>query len=209
MGQAAYLIVEQQLKAPENSPEILATLAQRHNLDPYLCRQCLTGQGLSLLTKGSPEALAPIAADLQQFNYNHWLVEPGVPKFVPARMRRLTITSNRIIFETQKGEVIFPRGANILAIFAETSGALADKSVTQLLSSHAYRGKDDIRHLTESKIHKTILQGDPVLDLYLLDDGFDIIAGVRAFPGKFDPKGLGERASLSSKQNVQQLLNLA
>ena len=209
MSQISYLIVEQQLRPPENFSDILQYLSQKFGLDIYLCRQRLTGRGLSLLSKGNRDTLQPIADYLQTIKIDHWLIEPTKPGFVPAKVRQLTINSERIIFACQKGEVIFPKGATILAIFAETSGTLADKSVTQLLSSHAYRGKDDVRHLNDSKIHKIILQGSPVLDLYHLDDKMEIIGGVRIFPGKFDPKGLGERASLSSKQNLQQILNLA
>ncbi len=208
MSQVNYLIVEQQLHPPENFPEILKTLAQKFGLDIYLCRQHLTGRGYSLLTKGESKTLEPIADYLLQVSVSHWIIQPTKPAFVPPKVRNLTISSDRIIFGCQKGEVIFPKGATVLAVFAETSGVLADKSVTQLLSSHAYRGKNDIRHLHDSKIHKIILQGSPVLDLYLLNDKMEVKKGVRIFPGKFNPKGLGERASLSSKQNLQQILKL-
>ena len=209
MSQINYLIVEQQQKHSGNFSEILKELAQKFQLDIYQCRQRLTGRGLSLLAKGKRETLEPIADFLCNTDINHWVVEPTKPGFIPPKVRNLTISSNRILFGCQKGEVVFPKGATVLAIFAETSGVLADKSITQLLSSHAYRGKDDIRQLHDSKIHKVILQGNPVLDLYFLDDKMEIKKGVRIFPGKFDPKGLGERASLSSKQNLQQILKLA
>ncbi len=209
MSKVNYLIVEQQLHLPENFSEILKDLAQKFGLDIYLCRQRLTGRGFSLLTKGNLKILEPVADYLQKIGINHWIVEPTKPGFVPPKVRNLTISSKRILFGYQKGVVIFPKGATVLAVFAETSGVLADKSITQLLSSHAYRGKDDIRQLHDSKIHKIILQGNPVLDLYLLDNKMEIKKGVRIFPGKFDPKGLGERASLSSKQNLQQILKLA
>ena len=105
--------------------------------------------------------------------------------------------------------MVFTKGATILAVFAEMSGELAEKSVKQLLSSHAYRGRDDIRHLEEHKVHKIILQGKPVLDLYLFDDNMQVKDAVRIFSGKFDPKGLGNLATLSSKQNLDQILKLA
>lgn len=209
MSQSNYLIVEQQLKPSGNFSAILKELTQKFQLDIYQSRQRLTGRGLSLLTKGKRETLEPIADFLCTTDINYWIVEPTQPGFIPPKLRHLTISSNRILFGCQKGEVVFPKGATVLAVFAETSGVLADKSITQLLSSHAYRGKDDIRQLHDSKIHKIILQGNPVLDLYLLDDKMEIKRGVRIFPGKFDPKGLGERASLSSKQNLQQILKLA
>jgi len=209
MSQLNYLIVEQQQKPPENLPEILKQLSQKYQLDIYQCRQRLTGRGLSLLTKGKPEALAKISEFLRTAGFVHWLVEPTKAGFVPFRIRNLQINTDRIIFNCQKKEVIFPKGASILAIFAEITGELADKSVKQLLSSHAYRGRDDIRHLEDNKVHKIILQGQPVLDLYLLDDKKAVKDAVRIFPGKFDPKGLGDRATLSSKQNLEQILKLA
>lgn len=209
MSQVNYLIIEQQQKPPENLPEILKELSQKFQLDIYQCRQRLTGRGLSLLTKGKREPLEKISKFLQSTTFIHWLVEPSKSGFVPLRVRNLQISSDRIIFGCQKKEVVFPKGTTILAIFAETTGELADKSVKQLLSSHAYRGRDDIRHLEENKVHKIILQGKPVLDLYLLDDNKQVKDAVRIFPGKFDPKGLGERATLSSKQNLQVILKLA
>ncbi|MDX2494630.1 MAG: hypothetical protein QNK27_06680 [Desulfuromusa sp.] len=209
MSQPNYLIVEQQQNPPENLPEILKELSQKFHLDIYQCRQRLTGQGLSLLTKGQRETLVKISGFLQGTGYIHWLVEPSKSGFVPLKIRNLQISSNQIIFGCQKKEVIFPKGATILAIFAETTGELADKSVKQLLSSHAYRGRDDIRHLEENKVHKVILQGEPVLDLYRLDEKMEVEDAVRIFPGKFDPKGLGDRATLSSKQNLEQVLKLA
>ncbi|RLB70073.1 MAG: hypothetical protein DRH07_09345 [Deltaproteobacteria bacterium] len=208
MSQINYLIVEQQQTPPENLPEILQQLSQKFQLDIYQCRQRLTGRGLSLLTRGKQENLEKISAFLQDTGFIHWLVEPSKSGFVPLKIRNLQVSSDRIIFGCQKKQVVFPKGATILAIFAETTGELAEKSVKQLLSSHAYRGRDDVRHLEESKVHKIILQGKPVLDLYLLDDNKQVADAVRIFPGKFDPKGLGELATLSSKQNLQQILKL-
>ena len=208
MSQINYLIVEQQ-SPPENLPEILKELAQKFQLDIYQCRQRLTGQGLSLLAKGERETLEKISGFLQDTGYIHWLVEPSKSGFVPLKIHNLQISSNQIIFGCQKKEVIFPKGTTILAVFAETTGALADKSIKQLLSSNAYRGRDDIRYLEENKVHKVILQGEPVLDLYRLNEKREVEDAVRIFPGKFDPKGLGDRATLSSKQNLEQILKLA
>ncbi len=208
MSQANYLIVEQQQRPPENLPDILTELSRKFQLDIYQCRQRLTGRGLSLLTKGDREKLEKISIFLKESDIQHWLIEPSKSGFVPLRIRNLQLSSERIVFGCQKKEVVFPKGATILAIFAEMTGELAEKSVKQLLSSHAYRGRDDVRHLEENKVHKTISQGKPVLDLYLLDHTKHVTDAVRIFPGKFDPKGLGEHATLSSKQNLQIILNL-
>jgi len=204
-----YLIVEQQITPPENLPDILKELSHKFKLDNYQCRQRLTGRGMSVLTKGTREQLEKISLFLQLTSYIHWIVEPSKNGFVPLKIRNIQAYSERIIFGCQKKEVTFTKGATILAVFAEVTGKLIDKSVSQLLSSHAYRGKDNVRHLEQNKIHKTILQGKPVLDLYLLDDTKQVKEAVRIFPGKFDPQGMGERASLSSRQNLYQVLELA
>ena len=203
-----YLIVEQQITPPNNLPDILKELAQKFQLDNYQCRQRLTGRGMSVLTKGTREQLDKISLYLQLTSYTHWIIEPSKNGFVPLKIRNVQAYAERIIFGCQKKEVTFTKGATILAVFAEVTGKLIDKSVAQLLSSHAYRGKDNVRHLDQNKIHKTILQGKPVLDLYLLDDTKQVKEAVRIFPGKFDPQGLGERASLSSRQNLYQVLEL-
>lgn len=209
MNPSTYLIVEQQQQQSEELPELLQELAKNHHLDIYQCRQRLVGQGLSLLTKGSEEELQKISLPLQMAGFTHWLIEPSKPLFVPQRLRSLQVSNEKIRFICQKKSIDVAKGANILAVFAEMSGELAEKSVKQLLSSHAYRGRDDIRQLEQHKIHRTILQGQPLLDLYLLDVKKQIVDAVRIFPGKFDPKGLGERATISSKQNLEQILKLA
>lgn len=208
MNQTTYLIVEPQLKPADNLPELLKELSAKYQLDIYQCRQSLIGQGRSLLAKGAREQLEKVSQLLLDADYRHWLFEPSKPEYVPQRIRGLQIDSGAIVFDGQQQPVTFPRGATILAVFAEMSGALATKSVTQLLSSHAYRGRDDVRHLAEHKIQQAILQGQPLLDLYLLDDSKRISAAVRVFPGKFDPQGLGERATLSSRQNLLKIIEL-
>ncbi len=209
MSQTTCLIVDQQQQPAENLPELLKELAQKHQLDIYQSRQRLVGRGLSLLTKGDRDSLTKISRLLLQNGFTHWLVEPSKPQFVPHRIRSLDISAEKITFSCQKKQIVFPKSAAILAVFAEMSGDLAEKSVKQLLSSHAYRGRDDVRHLEEHKVRKIILQGNPLLDLYLLDEQKQIIDAVRVFPGKFDPKGLGERATVSSKQNLDRVLKLA
>lgn len=208
MRQASYLIVEQQQKEPEKLPELLKELSQQYQLDIYQCRQRLLGRGLSLLSKGPRERLQKVSDRLQGAGYLHWLLEPTRPKFAPARLRSLQIAHDKITFISQNKQLVIPKGANILAVFAEMSGKLAEQSVKQLLSSHAYRGRDDVRHLADHKVYKTILQGHPVLDIYLLGNHQRIVDGVRVFPGKFDHTGLGERATASSKQNLDRVLKL-
>ena len=208
MSQATYLIVEPQQKPAEKLPDLLLELASKHQLDSYQCRQRLIGMGRSLLAKGAREKLEKISPLLLAADYTHWLLEPSKPEYLPQRIRGLQIDSSAIVFDCPQQPVTISKGATVLAVFAEMSGSLAAKSVTQLLSSHAYRGRDDVRHLEEHKIQQTILQGQPLLDLYLLDGSKRVAAAVRVFPGKFDPQGLGERATLSSRQNLLKIIEL-
>lgn len=209
MDRKHYLIVDQVSQTPENFPELLKQLSEKHGLDIYQSRQRIIGRGLSLLTQGSGNQLEKIAATLAPTGLNYWLVEPTPPTFAPQRLRALQLSTGKITFSCQKSRLDLVQGMRVIAILAELSGSLADKSVKQLLSSHAYRGIDNIRHLDDDKIRQTILQGKPVLDLYLLDKNQRINAGVRVFPGKFDPKGLGDLATLSSRQNLERILQLA
>ncbi len=204
-----YLITEQHPKPPENLPEVLKELSDKHQLDTYNCRQRLIGHGLSLLTQGERERLEKISASLKGARYPHWLVASSNPEFEPDRILNLRITAEQIIFGCRNREVVFARGATILAVLAEMSGELAEKSLRQLLSSRAYRGVDDIRPLNENDIRKAILEGRPVLDLYRLDSRLLVQDAVRIFPGRFDPKGLGERAAVVGRQNLETILKRA
>ena len=208
MNDNYYLIVEQSTLPPEYVQSLLQLLATNFNLDIYLCRQRLLGKGLSLLTKGSLETLEKITLTLSEYKVACWLISPTKPAFVPQRIRSLQVNASSLSFGCQKKSVVFPKGSKVLAVFADLSGELANKSVKQLLTSHAYRGRDNVEHIQDGKIFQTILQGTPVLDLYLLDSDNSIVDGVRAFPGKFDPKGLGDKATLSSRQNLKAVLDL-
>ncbi|PLX96914.1 MAG: hypothetical protein C0622_13945 [Desulfuromonas sp.] len=209
MAQDTYLIVEQQQKPSEALPELIKELVHKHQLDGYQSRQRLVGRGLSLLTRGEKAALEKISPRLREAGYRHWIVTPRTPGFMPQRLRALKSDSEKILFGCQKQTFSYPRGGKILAVFADLSGNLAAQSVKQLISSNAYHGRDNLQHISEDKIIRSILQGMPVLDLYLIDEEQDVSAAVRLLPGKFDPKGLGDRATLSARQNLLKVLELA
>ncbi len=208
MANTHYLIVEQSPQPPAALPELLKRLAADFRLDMYQCRQRLIGKGLSLLAKGPRETLENIAHVLAETAIPHWITSPTKPTFAPPRIKGITGSDSGLTFTCHDKSVTLVKGARVLAVFADLSGELAEKSVKHLLTSHAYRGRDHIEHLEDEKIFQTILQGRPVLDLYCLDETGAITDGVRIFPGKFDPRGLGERATLSSKQNLKAILEL-
>jgi hypothetical protein len=203
-----YLLVEQLGREPKDFTALIKELNIRHGLDLYQARQRLIGQGLSLLTRGKRTKLEQVSKSLTAAKIPHWLIDPSKPSFAPKRIRGLEQTSSSLDFETHKGEVTFPHDSRVLAVLGDISGNLAEQSVKQLLSSHAYRGIDNVSHIDENKTLKSILQGSPILDLYLLDGKGTPTNAVRALPGKFAPQGLGERATLSSRQNLIQLIEI-
>jgi hypothetical protein len=117
------------------------------------------------------------------------------------------LNSGSITFAGQGAVLTFPRGARVLAVLADLSGTLVHKNLRRLLAQNAYLGSAG--HLREDELQQTILAASPVLDLYLLSDSGEIAGAVRAFPGRFSPAGLGERASLSSAGNLRALLEVS
>ena len=208
MENTYYLIVTQSAQPPEGFQNLLQLLAQRFKLDLYQCRQRLLGKGFSLLAKGSQSDLEKISQPLSEYAISHWVITPTKPAFAPQRIKAITARTDALSFTCAKETIVFPAACKVLAIFADLSGELATKSVKHLLTSHAYRGRDHIEHIQDEKIFQTIMQGMPVLDLFLLNENYSIVTGVRVFPGKFDPQGLGERATLSSRQNLKAILDI-
>ena len=208
MGQNSLLIVDQLPAATPALQDLLSRLHKEHGLDIYNCRQRLIGRGRSLLHRGDRSTLESLSPLLRQAGIRHWITAPTKPSFAPAIIRALQPKEDDLTFICQKKQVGFAKGDRGLAILADLSGKLVERSVHQLLSSNAYQGRDNLSHLSTEKIFKTILQGYPVLDLYKLDTDGTIIDAVRVLPSKFDHKGLGDRATLSSRQNLLRVLEL-
>mgnify|MGYP001213528503 FL=1 len=207
MSQETLLIVKQQSQ-PEGLDALLSRLAEEHGMDAYACRQRLMGQGFALLGRGARDTLERVSSLLKEAQVHHWLTTPTRPQFAPAQIRSLEQTVDGIVFTCQKKRVTFEKGTAVLAVLADLSGRLADRSAKQLISSYTYQGRDHITHLSEEKIYRTIMENKPVLDLYFLDDRKTIVEAVRVVPGKFDHKGLGERATLSSRRNLHEMIGL-
>ncbi len=203
-----YLIVEQQTPEPEFLPELLKELNHDHKIDLYQSRQRLVGKGLSLLAHGQAQRLESISDSLCTRKIGHWIFHPSKPTFAPQRLRSLEFSGTELRCSCLKSELTFSKGATVVAILAEMSGHLLDQNVKQILSSHSYFGIDNIRQLEDDKKIMTILRGKPILDLYLIENGLPS-RGVRIFPGKFNAQGLGDRATLSSVQNLKVILKIA
>lgn len=208
MSQDSFLIVQQYPQPPERFEDFLRLLYERHQLDMFHARQRLLGRSLAQLAQGTPDVLGKISATLVEAGLVHWLINPLPPAFTPRRIYGLEVAANRIVFACQHGEVKFAPGGTILAVLADVSGELAEKLMTRMLASNAYRGRDAVFHEDKRQLFSLILQGQPVLDLYRLGDDKKITAAVRVFPGRFNPQGLGEAATLSSRKNLEVLIKL-
>ncbi|WP_083928766.1 GIDE domain-containing protein [Geopsychrobacter electrodiphilus] len=202
------LIVEQQSRAMPGLPDLLKDLGTVFGLDSYNCRQLLLGPGQALLSTGPAEKLFAIKHSLLQHSILSHVVTPSPISFSPFLLSRLETQAQTLTFFGREKQLILPRGGRVLILLAELSGALIERSLGQILSDHRYRGGAANSGLPLEKLQRAILQGRPVLDIYLLDKNGRPTAGVRAFPGKFDHQGLGERATLSATQNLLQLIAL-
>ncbi len=205
----AYLIIDQQSSPSAQMPELLKELAARHDLDGYRCRQQLLGQTEALLTRGPVDKLAKINTTLTNYNFNGHIITPSQIQFAPFILTRVEINNNELSFFGREKSLIIPRDARVLIILAELSGSLVERNLSQILSAHRYTGNSDNSGLPLEKWQRTILQGRPVLDIYLLNEQGIPTGAVRAFPGKFDHRGLGEHATLSANQNLLKLVELS
>ncbi len=200
-----WLIVE---PAPSSEPrveEILPHL-ERLGVDPFNARQRLIGRGPALLARGKRSALEKIVGLLNEHRFVNWVVHPPPSRFDPHRLSGLEISSGTIIFACAGKSIVFPRGGRVLAILADLSGEVVEKNLTRLLRQNAYRGAGQIAHFSDQELQEAILRASPVLDLYRLSQDGEVEVAVRAFPGRFDPRGLGEKATYSSAGNLRALL---
>jgi len=204
----AYLIVDQQHSPLPEMPELLKALASRHGLDGYNCRQLLLGQTEAVLTKGQADRLIEIKQTLADFHFDAHVIYPSSPQFAPFILTQIEINSNELKFYGREKSLVVPEGSRLLIILAELSGSLAERNLSQILSAHRFTGSVNNSGLPAEKLQKTILQGRPVLDIYLLDEQGKPLGAVRALPGKFDHLSLGERATLSANQNLLKLMEL-
>ena len=209
MSQDLFLIVIQQYpQPPQRFEDFLRLLFERHQLDMFQSRQRLLGRSLALLVQGPGDEMEKVSATLVEAECVHWLISPVKVAFAPQRIYGLEVSGKRVTFDCRKQQVSFPGGGNVMAVLADVSGGLAEKLMGRMLASNAYRGRDAVRYEDQQQMITMILQGRPVLDLYHLDEDKKITAAVRVFPGRFNPQGLGEAGTLSSRQNLEVLLQL-
>jgi hypothetical protein len=202
------LIVRQIPEAGSGLDDLLQILQGEYGLDAYTAKQRLIGPGLVMFGKGGLEKTGKIAALLYRYGFSSWQIVPSPPDVTPSRLLTLEIRQDDIQFETKDGPVRLTRGTAVVAVFADLSGGLIDKHVKRILAQNTYRGRNALEPLTGEEMIPTILQGKPVLDFYLLDNHGQVQSAIRVLPGRFNHTGLGERATMSSRGNLEAMLTL-
>ncbi len=202
------LIVRQIPAAGSGLDDFLRILQGEYGLDAYTARQRLIGPGLVMFGKGGFEKTGKVAALLCRHGFACWQILPSPPAVTPSRLLALEIQHEYVQFESQGGAVRLPRNTEVVAVFADLSGGLIDKHVKRILAQHTYRGRNALEPLAGEEMIPVILQGKPVLDFYLLDSQGQAQSAIRVLPGRFNHTGLGERATMSSRGNLEAMLEL-
>lgn len=208
MDQELYLIVEKEVGIDDRLGLLLAEWSASGTLDAFTTRQRLTGRGLALFAKGQRPDLENPARRLRRHGFKSWLLLPSPPRFSPPILRSLSAGEDGIFFETHRGKVTLGRGEAVLAVLADLSGKVQERGLRRLLVQNAYRGVDHATEINEDEQYQSILRASPVLDLYLLDAEGSVVSVLRVFPGKFNPAGLGARATYSAAGNLEGLIHL-
>jgi len=207
MNQDHYLIVDAAPSVPDLD-RLLADLGRKFGLDAYTARQRLLGRGLALLARGERHKLAEMTDLLAGARVRHWLIRPERPRFMPDRLTALRVEEQALTFVGRKGQLTIPRGARVAACLADLSGRAVEKSLRRLVVQNAYRGSEAVEPIGDAEFRQAVLRGRPLLDIYLLDDEQLVAGAVRAFPGRFDPAGLGDRKSYSAAGNLAAIVEL-
>lgn len=202
------LLVSQLSTLNDEQQDALKVIAARHKLDVATTRQRLLGGGLALLCQGAKKTLDKIIAILSEAKVDAWIVRPTKPRFAPSLVRSLELGTDSLTLISKQGETRLDPDTRVVAILADIAGKLAEKQLKRLVAHKIYLGTTPQQGLSPEEIQTTILQGKPVLDLYLLDDDNRISEALRIIPGKFNPEGLRDLKTISARQNFEALLRL-
>jgi len=200
------LVVDSIAAGNRELDSLLEELAGQPGIDTYLTRQRLIGRGPNLLAEGNRTELAESANILTRRGWRCWLLPTPIPRLVPTRLRSLKIEAEALIFFTAGDEIVLERDTTVVAVLADLSGSVIGKHLKHLMAQKVYNGIDQARPIGDEELQQAILRAKPVLDLYLLDSAGQVQKALRVLPGRFDPKGLGEAASLSAAINLQRVL---
>ena len=202
------LIIEQIPTLNDDVQETLRILAADYGIDVYTTRQRMLGGGLAHFGNGPDEKVKGISFLLENAGVKTWIIKPSQPRFGPQRLRSLEINGDQILFTTQQQTYKMEKKTRAIGVLSDVSGAVVDKQLKRMMVQNVYQGTTDNARLDVKEIRRTILLGQPVYDLYLINEENQISANIRALPGKFDPKGLGDKASLSARVNLGALVEL-
>ncbi|MDY0261414.1 GIDE domain-containing protein [Syntrophotalea acetylenica] len=206
-AEPTYLLIVQSIAADNASlARLRPLLAREYGLDAYILRQRLIGRGPNLIAEGPRQRLSLIAARLAETGIHCRVIEARPPRFVPLRLRALRIQDGELALLTDERSVALGPDHRVLAVLADISGQAAARNLKFLMAQRVYNGRREILPLGDEEFSRAILQGSPILDLYRFGGQGRIDAGVRIFPGRFDPGGLGEQASLSAVGNLKTVL---
>jgi hypothetical protein len=209
MGDASLLLVRQRPVPHPELESLIDELRDGFGLDPYVTRQRLLGAGLAQLAQGERQSLDGPVATLRRHGYACWVIAPQSPRFAPPRLRSLTIGAEAIDFLCEgDSRIRLERGMPAVGVLADLSGELAGRQVKRMLARNAYLGREQAGVFTPEETRQAILKGQPVFDCYLQDDQNAVTAAFRVLPGRFNPEGLGGRASLSAARNLEAVLDL-
>jgi hypothetical protein len=200
------LVVDSVAAGNSELDSLLAELAGKPGIDTYLARQRLIGRGPNLLAEGNRTEMAKSANILTRRGWRCWLLPPTTPLLVPTRLRSLKVEAEALTFYTAGAEIVLERGMAVVAVLADLSGSVIGKHLKHLMVQKVYNGFDQARPIGDKELQQAIFRAKPVLDLYLLNNDGKVQNAIRVLPGRFDPKGLGEAASLSATINLQRIL---
>jgi hypothetical protein len=205
MSQDHYLIVDKQFEGDRPLDDLFATLFSDFELDGYTARQRLLGRGPALLAEGPKERLMAMGKLLKGHAVKHWLLVPTPPHFDPERILGLTVTDATLSFHTRQKNVVLQRGDTAVAVLADLSGRVREKSLKRLLIQSTYRGAKHIRPMNDDELIAAILRAEPVLDLYIFSPKKTLRGAVRVLPETFNITGLAEGATYRGIANFEKL----
>jgi len=202
------LISRQGSAANPGLESLLRVLTNDHGLDAYSARTRLTGSGKALLGSGNREAMERLAALLRDRGYDCWVIQRTDQTAPPLRLRELVVKADVVDLVCRDKTVHLSRGASIVAVLADISGKLEERTLKRHTIQRRYKDIRRVTSMADEKMVESVLKGTPVLDLYILDDQARPIDAVRVLPARFNAKGLGDRMTLSATRNIQAIVEL-
>ncbi len=198
-------------QAPASNPRLeplAKLLMEEFGLDAYTARIRLGGSGKAFFGSGPKAKTAKLAEVLSSHGYKSWMIERSEVKSSPFRLRDIEIAPDVVRLATRDKVVQVNRGANIVAVIADVSGKLEERTLKRHAVQSRYKHAEHIVGMADEKMVESVLKGQPVLDIYLLDKECQPQDAVRVFPGRYNAKGLGDRMTMSATRNLQAIIDL-